>query len=513
MDPTLPEADTMLVDGDRFVAVGTTDQLQGWLRPGDAVVDLGGYAVVPGLIDAHAHFDWFSQGLTQVDLDGVTSLAEALALVAERAARTPTATVIRGKGFNANLWERRPTARDLDTVAPDHRVVIASKDCHTLWVNSRVMREAGVTRSTADVAGGQIIRDADGEPTGVFQENAQDLVRHIVPQATREELMNAIRAGMRYANSVGVTSVHDMDGIDCFRALQALNARGELSVRFCKQIPEAAIDWACGAGLTTGFGNEWVRVGSVKVFTDGSLGSKTAWMLEGYEGAPDYLGVATHSYDSFLAVVEKAVRHDLSVAVHAIGDAANRMVLDVFAQVAGESRTRGLRHRVEHCQLLTEADIPRFGQLNVIASVQPSHAPSDRYIADAYWGGRSRFAYAFRSLADSGARLALGSDVPVEIMDPLAGIHAAVWRKRLSEPESAPWQGEQRLTVEEALYGFTMGAAYTSGEEHLKGSITPGKLADFVVLTHDIRSGAEEVLANVRPRATVVGGRLVFGEL
>lgn len=513
MDPARPEADAMMVEDGRFRAVGSERELAAALAADDRVVDLGGRTVVPGLIDAHVHFSWFSLGLAQINLDGVATLEQALALVRERAANTPACTIIRGQGFNANLWERWPTAADLDQVAPSHRVVLTSKDCHSLWVNSRVMQETGVTAATPDPEGGHIMRGALGEPTGVFQENAQGLVSGVLPEPTQEELMAAIRAGMAYANSVGVTSVHDMDGVDCFRALQALDARGELTVRFCKQIPEHALDWAVGAGLRTGFGNEWLRVGCVKVFSDGSLGSQTAWMLDGFEGRPDYRGVATHTHDSFLAVVEKAVRNDISVAVHAIGDAANRMVLDGFERMADESRKRGLRHRVEHCQLLTEGDLPRFAALDVIASVQPSHAPSDRYIADAYWGARSRLAYAFRSLLQIGARLAFGSDVPVEPMDPLAGIHAAVWRKRLTEPESAPWYPEQRLTVQEALYGFTMGAAYTSGEEYLKGSITPGKLADFVVLTHDIRPGDEETLARVRPAATVVGGRLVFGDL
>jgi predicted amidohydrolase YtcJ len=238
-------------------------------------------------------------------------------------------------------------------------------------------------------------------------------------------------------------------------------------------------------------------------------------MLAPFEGRPGYRGVPTHTPGELNELIESAVAHDVAVAVHAIGDAANRVVLDAFQRVAATSRQKGLRHRIEHAQLLSEVDIPRFAALGVIASVQPSHAPSDRYIADEYWGARGRLAYAFRSLLASGARLALGSDVPVEPLDPLAGIHAAVWRKRVSEPGSAPWYPEQRLTLAEALRGFTLDAAYASGEEQIKGSITPGKLADFVVLTHDITGGDtdEEVLRTVRPQATVVGGQLVFGTL
>ncbi|HWI61681.1 MAG TPA: amidohydrolase [Symbiobacteriaceae bacterium] len=513
MDPTNPRAEAFVVEEERFLGAGPAHLLDGLIGPGDRVVDLGGRTVVPGLIDAHVHFSWFSFTLIDINLDGVATLEEALGLIRDRVARTPGGAWVRGTGFNANVWERWPTCRDLDMVAPLHRVVLSSKDCHSLWVNSLVLRDAGVTAATATPPGGEIIRDEHGEPTGIFKENAQSLIYRVMPDRTQEETLQAMRGALRYAHRVGITGLHCMDGIDCFRALQALQARGELSVRFFKQIPEDAIDFAIGAGLTTGFGNEWLRVGCVKMFSDGSLGSQTAYMLEGFEDRPDYLGVPTHTPESIAEVIEKAVRNNLAVAVHAIGDAANRMVLDALEPVAELSRRKGLRHRIEHAQLLTDDDILRFGELGVIASVQPSHAPSDRYIADKFWGDRSRLAYAFRSLLKSGARLAFGSDVPVEPLDPLAGLHAAVWRKRLDEPDSESWYPGERLSVNEALHGFTMGAAYASGEEQLKGSISTGKLADFVVLTHDISTGAEEPLRDARPQATVVGGRLMFGDL
>jgi len=513
MDPGNPRAEAFVVEDGRFLGAGAAHTLDGLLGPGDRVVDLGGCTVVPGLIDSHVHFSWFSFGLLDINLDGVASIDEAVALVRDRVARTPGGGWVRGHGFNANLWDRWPTCRDLDMVAPLHRVALSSKDGHSLWVNSLVLREAGITAATPTPVGGQIMRDERGEPTGIFQENANSLIYDVIPERTPEEHLQAMRQGLRYANRVGITGLHCMDGIDCFRSLQALEARGELSVRFFKQIPESALDHAIGAGLMTGFGNEWLRVGCVKMFSDGSLGSQTAYMLEGFEGRPNYTGVPTHTPGSMAAVIEKAVRHNLAVAVHAIGDAANRMVLDALEPVADISRRKGLRHRIEHAQLLTDDDLPRFAELGIIASVQPSHAPSDRYIADKYWGERARLAYAFRSLLRSGARLAFGSDVPVEPLDPLAGIHAAVWRKRLDEPESESWYPVERLSLNEALHGFTMGGAYASGEEDMKGSIAAGKYADFVVLTHDISSGSEEALREARPLATVVGGRVMYGEL
>ncbi len=513
MDPTNPRASAFLVENGRFVAVGSDDDLAAAVRAGDRTVNLGGRTVVPGLIDAHVHFAWFAFNLVDIDLTRVGTREEVLGKVAERVRTTPTGDWIRGYGFDANTWGRWPTYADLDAVAPDHPVALSARDGHSTWVNSLAMRLAGVTSVTESPAGGHIVRDGNGQPTGIFQENAAQLIRDVMPQRSQEERLAAYRLGMRAAAEVGVTGMHDMEPYDsaCFCALQRLDANGELTVRFSKAIPESAFESAVGAGLSSGFGNEWLRIGWLKLFSDGSLGSQTAHLLDAYEGRPGYFGVPTHSQEEMEAFVGKAVQHDMAVAIHAIGDAANRSVLNAFAAHAAESQRRGLRHRLEHAQLLKAEDLPRFAELGIIASVQPSHAPSDRYIADKHWGARARLAYAFKSLLRSGARMALGSDVPVEPLDPLAGIHAAVWRKRLNEPESAPWYPEERLTVAEALHGFTLGAAYASGEEALKGSITPGKLADFVVLSQDISTGDEETFASVRPVATVVGGRSVFG--
>lgn len=513
MDPSLPHAAAFVVEDGRFLAVGAGHELTGLIGPGDQTVDLRGRCIVPGLIDAHTHFSWFSFGLTDIDLEGVKSPEQALEAVRGRAGLAEPGTWIRGYGFNANAWGRWPSRYDLDRVAPDHPVVIGSKDGHSLWVNSRAISLAGVNAATPCPAGGTFDRDEHGEPTGIFKENAQDLIQAVVPARSHGEYVAALKRGIQAAHAVGVTGVHDMDPVACFHAFQTLHAAGELTLRVFKQIPESALEYAVGAGLTTGFGNEWLRVGCLKLFSDGSLGSQTAAMLEPFEGRPGYLGVATHTPEELEDLIARAVRSDIAVAVHAIGDAANRTVLDAIEKVHAESVARGLRHRIEHAQLLTVEDLPRFAKLGVIASVQPSHAPSDRYIADKHWGWRCHWAYAFRSLLASGARLAFGSDVPVEILDPLAGIHAAVWRKRIDEPESDPWYPDQRLTVTQALHGFTLGAAYASGEEHLKGSITPGKLADFVALTQDISSGSERVLRDVRPAATVVGGQLVYGDL
>lgn len=508
-----PAADAFVTQDGRFMAVGSQAEVEGLCRAGDRRVNLGGRRVIPGLIDAHVHFSWFSFGLTEVTLDGALDVSEAVERVRTRVEQTPPGQWVRGSGFNANQWERWPTRSDLDLVAPEHPVVLSSKDCHSIWVNSAALREAGVGPNTPTPFGGEIERDLSGTPTGILKENATDLIWDALPPRTHEEYLSAMRIGIRRAHEVGVTGVHDMDPVACFKAFQGLQAAGELSIRVFKQIPESAFSGAVEAGLTTGFGNEWLRAGCLKLFADGSLGSQTAHMLEPFEGLPDYRGVPVHTRAELEGLISTAVHSNIAVAVHAIGDAANRVVLDSFQQVAQESKRRKLRHRIEHAQLLSAEDVPRFASLGIIASVQPSHAPSDRYTADRFWGTRSRLAYAFRSLLESGARLAFGSDVPVEPLDPLAGIHAAVWRKRLDEPNSQIWYPEQRLTVAEAVHGFTLGAAYASGEEGLKGSIEPGKLADFVVLSHDLFSDDEEVLRTVRPVATIVGGRTYYGDL
>lgn len=511
LEPGIPVADTVVTLGDRILAAGTAADVETLYQAGDRRVNLQERAVVPGLIDAHVHFSWFGFSLSDIYLDGVTSIEEALQRVAERATTMPPGAWIRGQGFSPHLLGRWPTREDLDRVAPHHPVALSSKDVHSLWCNSLALRLAGVTDGTPDPVGGQFLRDGQGALIGILQENATAYVTRVMPVRTPEEYVTAIRQGIRAAHAQGVTGVHDKDPVACFQAFQTLLARGELGLRVTNSVPEEALQAVLETGIASGYGNEWLRIGCLKLFSDGALTSQTAHMMEPYEGRPGYLGVPIHSYDQISELVGRAIRGDLAVAIHAIGDRANRTVLDVFAAHRAESARRGLRHRVEHAQILDPADIPRFAELDLIASVQPSHAPSDRYNADKFWGARCSGAYAFRSLLQSGAKLAFGSDVPVEPLDPLAGIYAAVTRKRMNESDSEPWYSAQRLTVQEALHGFTLGAAYASCEESLKGSLAPGKLADMVVLSDDIMRGDEESLRTARPVATIIGGNVVWG--
>lgn len=509
----VPPVGAVLLDGGTIAGVGATAELAGALGPGDHRVDLGGRTVVPGFIDAHVHLKLFSFNLVEVNLEGVPDLPAALEKVAARHRILPPGAWVRGWGFNANRWGRWPTRADLDAVCPDRPVLLHSKDGHTAWVNSRALALAGVHRHTPDPAGGQILREGGGDPVGLLQENAIALVMRVIPPRTEEETATALKMGIRAAHAVGCTGVHDVDGSSCFAALQLLRRRGELALRVVEYLQEDVLEQVIAAGVRTGLGDAWLKVGGIKMFSDGALGSQTAWMLSDYVGRPGSRGIPTHTAEEMRELVGRCVHNGLACAIHAIGDAANRMVLDAYATHAAESRRRGLRHRIEHAQHLHPADLPRFGTLGVVASVQPSHVPSDRDLADQLLGPeRCRYAYAFRSLLHAGAYLACGSDVPVEALNPLAGLHAAVYRKRIGRAE-APWYPQEALTAYEALYGFTAGAAWAGGTESIHGSLAPGLAADLVVLSHDPLTGAEDDLLACQVTATILDGRIVYGEL
>ncbi len=509
MDGQCSRATALAVGGGRVLAVGA--DLSSWADPGTQQLDVGGRTVIPGLIDAHTHFVGFSLRQLQVDLDGIGTLAGAVEKVRQRAATLPPGSWVTGGGWNKNLWGSGafPTRHDLDFYIPDHPVVLKSKDGHASWCNTRALETAGVGADTPCPPGSEIVRDAGGYPTGIFKEGAASLIWKAVPAPGPDELDQAITAGIAAANRLGLTGVHAMEGALTLSALQRLQSR---RLRFLVTVPLSGLEAAIALGVRTGLGDEWVRVGQVKMFADGALGSQTAYTYGPYVGEEEYCGIATVPIAELAQAIKQAAGVGLGSAVHAIGDRANREVLDAFAAARDQSARTGVRQRIEHAQLLTPEDLPRFAALGVIASMQPFHAVSDRHIADRYWGDRARWAYAFRSLAESGAVLAFGSDAPVENIDPLTGISAAVTRIHPDEPGSAPWYPEERLTVYQAVWAYTCGAAFASGEEHYKGSLAPGKFADLVVLDRDIFSLPPTELKAARVVATMVGGRWVYPE-
>lgn len=509
LDAERPQASALAIAGERILAVG--DDLRDLLAPGGKVLDLGGRCVLPGLTDSHIHFTWYALGLRDLDLTGAESLSDALSLLAERARETAPGEWIVGQRWDQERWpERRfPTAADLDGAAPNHPVLLRAKSGHVAAANSRALRLAGITAETPDPPGGRIGRGAAGRPDGLlFEGSAMDMVAGLVPLPEPREIDEAVRGAFPNAWRVGLTSIHDVDGPPAFAVYQRLRARGELGLRVVKYIPADTLDCALEIGLRAGLGDDWLRLGGIKLFADGALGQRTALMLAPYEGEPENVGIPTIEREALRELAHQAAAGGLPLAVHAIGDAANRMVLDALA----DAGAGGLRHRIEHVQLLHPDDVGRLAALGVVASMQPIHATQDYEMADRYWGDRCATAYAWRSLLEAGTVLVFGSDCPVEDLNPFVGIHAAVTRRRADgSPGPEGWYPDQRLTVGEAVRAYTLDAARAVGLDDRLGSIAPGKLADLVMLDRDIFECDPMEIVETEVEATMIGGRFVYG--
>jgi len=470
LDPQVPTQRALAIAGE-WVAGGVGVHETALASPD--VLDLGGRVVLPGFTDSHVHFPTWALAQSEVKLDGCSSLAEALDRV--RAAEAKPDAWLRGYGWRNGDWSdgREPTKGDLDAVTGNTPAALIAKDYHSLWLNTAALAAAG---GDLEVEGGVVERDAGGEPTGVLREEAawRFKERHMV--VPDEEYLDAMRTGVHLANARGVTAVHDKDGwLGALGLWQQLAVAGALSLRVWQSIPHDRLDEARGLGLRSGFGNPLLRLGYLKVFMDGTLGSQTAWML-------DRSGVQITSGDELAEIVGRGAEAGFPVAVHAIGDRANREALDAFEQTRDLWQPRGLRQRIEHAQLLAPEDLPRFAELGVACSVQFSHAPSDRDLADRFWAGKTDGAYAFRSLLDSGAVVVNGSDAPIEELDPLAGIRAGV---RRTIDQRGAWHPEQAVTVDEAFHATSVAPAWLAGDERRRGKLIPGQYADLVVLDRD----------------------------
>jgi predicted amidohydrolase YtcJ len=463
--------------------------------PGARRVDLEGRCLLPGFNDAHVHFPTWSLAQSQVRLEGAGSLAEAVGRVADGLAGARPGAWVRGIGWRDADWTEPPTRAALDAIAPETPVILTSKDYHSLWLSSAALAHAG---GDLDAPGGVVERDDGGDPTGILRENAAWRFRDRHAQPTREELLEACRAGLGIAAARGVTAIHDKDGwLGSLELFQRLRDADELTLRVWQSIPAERLPHLREVGLRSGFGDDLLRAGYLKVFMDGTLGSATARLLDGS-------GVEITSSERLAEIVREAAAAGWPVGVHAIGDAANRAALDAFAATAGTWRPLGLRQRIEHAQLLDPAELPRFAELGVAASVQFSHAPSDRDLADRVWEGHAG-AYAYRSLLEAGALLANGSDAPVEELDPLKGVVAGVLRTLDERPA---WRPEQALTVAEALEATCVAPAWLAGDENSRGRLGPGMLADVVVLDRDPLLCPPEQLPDVIVLATLLGGRI-----
>lgn len=511
LDTSHPLVEALAARDGRVLLAGSEQECRGALGSGFETHDLDGAWVIPGLTDSHIHFTAYARGLREIVLEDAPSLADALDRVGRRAASLQPGEWVLGGNWDHNRWpERRPPDKTaLDAVTPDNPAALHSRDGHSLWVNSRALELAGITSATPDPVGGHIVRLPDGSPSGLLQENAQDAVWDAVGEMPVEALVALLKEAFPHAHAAGLTSIHDFDGTDAIAAYRALHDSGELRLRVFKSVPAGYLDRALEEGIRTGQGDEWLRYGPVKIFTDGALGSHSAAMFEPFAGDPGNTGIEVTPPEPLQRMVLRASAGGIWCALHAIGDRANRNALDAFERARRELPDSGVRYRIEHVQHLHADDLPRLAALDVIASMQPIHATSDMYLADELLGERARYSYAWRSVLASGARLAFGSDCPVEPLDPFLGLHAAVTRQRDGRPEGG-WYPEERLTAEEAVRAYTEGAAWASGEERLKGRLAPGMLADFVALPSNPLEGNPEALLAMQVQATYIGGERVY---
>ncbi|MGZ6365354.1 MAG: amidohydrolase [Ktedonobacteraceae bacterium] len=525
MDAAQPRAQAVAIDtmSGRILAVGDNDEVR---RAGDRhaeLVDLRGKTLLPGFIDAHIHLTYAAYRSYYVNAGTCSSEDEVANLVRQRAAQTPAGQWIQGGQWNKNVWpgQHFPTKVSLDIAAPEHPVALASKDGHLLWVNSLALQRAGITAETSDPSYGAILRDSTGDPTGILQEEgATSLVYDIIDRRDPTLTRYLVQGKLKELQQSGLTTIHDMEGSDTLALFQQLREEGALGMRVHMILPRKMLPELRELGLRTGFGDDMLRLGGIKIFADGTLGSQTAAMLDGFEGNPDNHGILVLPEQEMNETVGAAAELGMSIAIHAIGDRAAHVALNSFEQAQRHiDKTQAvkaprLRYRLEHVQLITPEDLERMRRLGVVASVQPYHAVSDRDIAERYWGKRHRRAYAYRTMQQMGIPLALGSDAPVETFDPLHILFAATTR---NEPATAqhrpPWLPDQALPVAQAIWDYTMGAAYAGAEEDSKGSLTAGKLGDAVVLHEDILSVPQEKMHENGVQATILGGKVVFGEV
>lgn len=498
----------------RILALGDDAEARSWLEPGGEAVDLEGRTVLPAFHDAHTHFAAFALERSGVDLKGVTSLAEAARRVGEAARALRPGAWITGWGWSHDLWGGEMPTRDLlDRAAPGYSVALSRNDGHGLWVSSEALRRAGITRDTPDPERGVIHRDSRGEPTGVLTERAMAPVEAVIPVPASAEIVQAIETALPIAYRAGLGAITCMEALADYRAYQTLRDEGRLGLRVGMCLAANDFDEEVELIAREGRGDAWLHWTHLKLFADGALNPRTAWMLEPYADDPTNRGISVMPPEEIRRWSERAADAGFALAVHAIGDAANRAVLDALEATRDRWKPRGLRPRIEHAQTLAPSDVPRFAALGVVASMQPIHCTQDLVVADRALGPRADRAYVFRSLADSGAILAFGSDCPVETLDVLAGLYAATARRRANGYPEGGWFPAQRLTPDEAVGAYTCGAARAEGEERHRGSLEPGKLADLVVLSRDIFDTPPEALLDTRVDGTIVGGEWRYREV
>lgn len=513
MDAAKPKAQAFAVLGNKIVAVGTTTEIRQLAGAATKMIDAQGKLVLPGFNDSHVHFLDGGAGLSSVDLRDAQTPQEFVERIRNFAARLPKGRWILNGNWDHENWTPNslPTAAMIDAATPDNPVFINRLDGHMALANSAAMRLAKVVKNTKDVAGGEIVRDASGNPTGVFKDAAMDYIYAAIPPFSFEQRIEYLQAASDYAASLGVTSVQDMSAGSDVGVYQELERRGKLKTRV--YAVSTLADWQRWqrAGVGAAFGSEMLRVGGLKGFVDGSLGSTTAWFYEAYFDKPDTKGLALEEPEKIYEKVSGADKAGLQIMIHAIGDRANDELLKIYERVEKESGAKDRRFRVEHAQHLNEGLVKRFASGKVIASMQPYHAIDDgRWAFKRLDEKRIKGAYAFRSLLDAGANLAFGTDWFVAPLNPFLGIYAAATRRTLDDKNPNGWIPEQKITVEEAVRAYTVGSAYAEFQENVKGTLSVGKLADFVVLSDDIFAINPNDIGKTKVLTTVVDGKIVY---
>jgi predicted amidohydrolase YtcJ len=501
MDPKHPSAQAIAIAGDRILRVGTNKEILALRGRGSTSINLKGATVLPGFTDCHIHLIWYGFSLSAVDLRDARSIEDMKRLVAERAPQAKG--WIQGRGWDQEKFaeKRYPRRQDLDEASPDKPVTLGRVCGHVCVVNTVALKEAGITSQTPNPEGGVIDRDASGEPTGIFREKAIDLIEAKIPTPPVEDYEKATLAACEKALKAGLTAVHCITSSPQeFRALLNLKARGRLPIRFYVFIADSQLGIAKSLGLETGFGDEWLRLGGIKIFTDGSLGARTAALQEPYNDDPSNVGVAVHSQAELNTIVSEAHTAGFQAAIHAIGDRAIGMVVDAVEEAKKLEPSAKLRHRVEHVSVLSPELIKRIKQSGLIASVQPHFIISDYWLLERLGKKRKAFTYPFKTMLRDGIKVVGGSDCPVDPLAPLSAIEAAVNR-----PES-----DEAISVEDAISLYTRDAAYASFDEDRKGTISLGKYADFVVLARDPRKVSASTISKIPVFMTIVGGKIAY---
>lgn len=519
IDPGRPRAQAVAVRDGRIIAVGSDEELTGTLRSAERAVDLQGATLMPGFIDAHTHFVSGGTTLSRVRLGGLETMAEWQQAVADQVARAEPGQWVVGRGWDDTKRTDKavlPTKEEIDAVSPENPVFLGRADGHVGWTNSLGLQRAGIDRDTPDPYGGHIMKGDGGEPTGVLQETAKLMIERILPEEDYETRVKGLRDALAEAARFGITGIHDNAPAEDIALYQDFRARGELTLRVNTlvrgwEVPDPFLEPMIKMGVRTGFGDDWIKLGALKLSLDGTLGSRTAAMISPYSDDVDNRGVFRISQEELDPIIERAHRHRIQVALHAIGDDACRMALDAIERATRAYDWPDHRHRIEHEQVITREDMERFPKLGVIASLQPVHGITDLLWVESRVGPeRVKLAYAWRSFLDIGTRIALGTDWPVETLDPRVGLYESVTRQDIhGNPPGGRWR-EEALTIEETLKGYTLDAAYAEFAEDRKGSITPGKYADFAILDRDPTQIDPNELMNIEVLGTIVEGKTVF---